>query len=528
MISLLQEGWEKISSSAQKETSFFLLTLPAAALFLGSVHLVRKQNIKKIKTHENCTDNDNDKSPPKCTFIELKELSAVLAGKEAPMKLLKIRDKMGVPNYELPMPSFLPRFFIVTDYKSARTVLEHPTNSRKPKNIIYNDILKSTTCDKVNFISANGQRWKHVRKSTSTAFTPANIKKMVKAISIIVDTWIDDVLKPSIEKNKGINILEEMNKITATVICKIAFDYDISDKERNAFLDDLLTCWTEFGVNASDSIVKQLSSTKWMFPGIRKGQRASKRMFNLCQKMLNEYRLKGENEKQPHKIIHMMIHDDEYKSDVERVCDLMVFAIAGFDTTANTLSFTLMELAKCKEEQTKLREALRNYSVTKGEEEGRNCPELKNVVRETLRMYPAVATGVLREVTGDITLPTTNSNRSDNSNSSDNSSNKVLPSGSLVITSFYAIQRDGNVFENPNVFNPARWENPTKDQTMSLLTFSYGMRNCLGQRLANAEMNEVLAKLCSTYEFSVIEEGEAQNVVLYKPVGTILSAKVSL
>jgi cytochrome P450 len=220
--------------------------------------------------------------------------------------------------------------------------------------------------------------------------------------------------------------------------------------------------------------------------------------------------------------------------DVERVCDLMVFAIAGFDTTANTLSFTLLELAKCKEEQTKLSEALRNYSLTKGEEEARNCPELKNVVRETLRMYPAVAIGVIREVTGDITLPTTisnnmdNSNISDNSNSSDNSSNEVLPSGSLVITCFYAIQRDSNVFENPNVFNPARWENPTKDQTMSLLTFSYGMRNCLGQRLANAEMNEVLAKLCSTYEFSTVDEGEAQNVVLYKPVGTILSAKVSL
>ena len=46
----------------------------------------------------------------------------------------------------------------------------------------------------INFISAIGDQWRHVRKSTSAAFSMQNIKIMVEAKSDVVDEWIDTLL----------------------------------------------------------------------------------------------------------------------------------------------------------------------------------------------------------------------------------------------------------------------------------------------------------------------------------------------
>ena len=81
------------------------------------------------------------------------------------------------------------------------------------------------------------------------------------------------------------------------------------------------------------------------------------------------------------------------------------------------------------------------------------------------------------------------------------------------------------MYKDPNAFLPQRWDNPTEDMTRSLLTFGAGPRGCQGQPLANAELHEVLSMLIERYEFDVVEKGDPHHLVLFKPVGTILSVK---
>ena len=89
--------------------------------------------------------------------------------------------------------------------------------------------------------------------------------------------------------------------------------------------------------------------------------------------------------------------------------------------------------------------------------------------------------------------------------------------------SYYGIQRNAKVYKDPNTFLPERWENPSEEMNRCLLTFSAGSRGCQGQPLANAELHEVLAKLIQKYEFGIVEKGEPASLVLFKPMGTILS-----
>ncbi|CAB9499505.1 Phylloquinone omega-hydroxylase [Seminavis robusta] len=358
----------------------------------------------------------------------------------------------------------------------------------------------------MNFIAAKeGDRWKHARKSTSAAFSSENMKAMVDVVHTVMNKWIQDQLS-SDDSSVDIDILSEMNKITSNVICEAAFDYDLKDDERETILDCLQICWREFGQKAMTNPWRKHHVTKWAFPGIRQGHRAAQQLHAHCTKMLHEYRTRIHTNPQPHKIIHMIHNDTAYENDDERVCDMVAYCIAGFDTTANTLAFGFRELALNQSEQTKLRETLQQCHTP---EEARVA--VKHVAKEMMRLYPAAATGSVRVLGEDMKVP--------------GSASRLIPKGSIVLIPIYAVQRNPQVFgSNANDFVPERWENPSPEQMKAFVNFVAGKRNCQGQSLAMAETTEVLARLCRDYKFDIVEAGQAENIVLFKPVGTVLRA----
>jgi cytochrome P450 len=221
--------------------------------------------------------------------------------------------------------------------------------------------------------------------------------------------------------------------------------------------------------------------------------------------MLDTYR--SQDKVNVNTVIHLIANDPDYISDQERVRDLVACVTGGYDTTSQTLNWILLELARNPKEQNKLWSALRKCS---SDDEARNCAVLKNAIREGMRLHPAAALGSLRETSRDIPVP---------------DSNLIVPAKSWCFVSFFVVQRDGSVYEDPDSFLPDRWENPSEEALKAFLPFSTGRRGCQGQALANTELSVILAKLCSSYEFSVEDEGEVQWCVTLKAVGTKLRAK---
>lgn len=476
-----------------------LATVGAAVIGASYAYHLSYSSSKKAKERP-------DNKPPQTTDLTWKDMRDIFAATTGPADMLQYVRKSGLKIFESQRFPFAPPLYIISDYKTARKVLEDKESKKwDPGNVLFKRTMNGT-----NVIIAEGHRWKHVKKSTSTAFSAANVKLMVEQIDVIVDEWMKTVLEPAAmsDGSTAISILDELNNVTASVIGKVAFDFEFTEEERSQFLEDLLTCWVEFGVKTQTNMLMVIPLTAPFYSGIRKAQRAANRMFTFSGKILNEYRAKSDTEKKPHKLIHMIAEDVEYKDDAERQRDLVAYTIAGFDTTANTISFALRELAMKPEEQHKLRSALRACSSPN---EARSCPELKMVVKEILRMYPAAAHGSVRQVFRDIPIP--------------DQPGKIIPKGSIVNSNYYVMQRDEEMYEDPDTFKPSRWENPTREQIASLMTFSYGKRSCQGQALANAEMYEILYKLCLNYHFHIVEPGEPQSVVLFKPVGTLLSLK---
>ncbi|KAK3862998.1 hypothetical protein Pcinc_031182 [Petrolisthes cinctipes] len=169
----------------------------------------------------------------------------------------------------------------------------------------------------------------------------------------------------------------------------------------------------------------------------------------------------------------------------------VLFYIAGYDTTATTLSFVSYCLALHPGVQQRcMDEVERVLAAHEGEityEALTEMTYLDMVFAETLRLYPP-APRVDRTVTKPFTLPGTD---------------LTLRKGMKVTIPIYSIHRDPNHYPEPNKFDPERFspENKSSRSQMVYLPFGSGPRNCIGMRFALMEAKVAIVYLLQDFAF---------------------------
>uniref|UniRef100_A0A8C5GBG0 Cholesterol side-chain cleavage enzyme, mitochondrial n=1 Tax=Gouania willdenowi TaxID=441366 RepID=A0A8C5GBG0_GOUWI len=155
----------------------------------------------------------------------------------------------------------------------------------------------------------------------------------------------------------------------------------------------------------------------------------------------------------------------------------------GVDTTSITLLWTLYELAR----HPNLQEELRGEVAAARAESGgdlmemlRRIPRVKGALKETLRLHP-VAVSLQRYIAEDIIIQ-----------------NYHIPAGTLVQLGLYAMGRDPKVFFRPEQYLPSRWLR-TETHYFRSLGFGFGPRQCLGRRIAEAEMQIFLIHMLENF-----------------------------
>ncbi|XP_013412288.1 cytochrome P450 27C1 isoform X2 [Lingula anatina] len=172
--------------------------------------------------------------------------------------------------------------------------------------------------------------------------------------------------------------------------------------------------------------------------------------------------------------------------DIKEIHSTMVdLMIGGVDTASNTICFACHLLANHPEEQRKLVQEV--DSVLKGRvataEDIPNLPVLKKVVKETFRLYPVVPINA-RMVTEEFVLE-----------------GYLIPKDSLLALGFYNVQRSDEYFERANDFIPDRWDRETAHDhhAFSVLPFGYGVRSCVGRRVALLELHLALIRIIQNF-----------------------------
>jgi len=107
------------------------------------------------------------------------------------------------------------------------------------------------------------------------------------------------------------------------------------------------------------------------------------------------------------------------------------------------------------------------------------------VVKESLRINPPVPGALFRELESDVCID-----------------NVHLPRGTLVGVSAYVLHHDERNFERPDAFLPDRWLNDGLRCTEeAFCPFGYGVRDCVGKKLAFEITCQILEHFVSQLEW---------------------------
>ncbi len=170
--------------------------------------------------------------------------------------------------------------------------------------------------------------------------------------------------------------------------------------------------------------------------------------------------------------------------------ELMTIFLAGHETTANGLSWTLYLLSQHPEAEAKLHKEI--DSVIGRErlrpEHFQMLKYTQNVIWESLRLFPP-AYVVGRQVDETVEI-----------------GGYLLKKGEMVLMSQYVMHRKPNYFENPDEFKPERFENNLLRTLPDYAYFPFGggPRVCIGNHFSFMEMVLALACIAQRYRLTLI------------------------
>lgn len=157
--------------------------------------------------------------------------------------------------------------------------------------------------------------------------------------------------------------------------------------------------------------------------------------------------------------------------------ELVTMIIAGHETVAAALAWTLMLLAENPSVQDRVRTELagRPGDVTLLDQRDQ-LPSTRSVIDESLRLFPP-AWVVSRRA-----------------HQADSVAGHQVPAGTLVIISPWLMHRRAGSWTEPETFRPERFLDDS-GRSDAYLPFGMGPRLCIGRELALGEMTIVLAEL---------------------------------
>ncbi|KAF9012110.1 cytochrome P450 [Hymenopellis radicata] len=135
-------------------------------------------------------------------------------------------------------------------------------------------------------------------------------------------------------------------------------------------------------------------------------------------------------------------------------------------------------------------------------EDRESLPYVNALLKEVLRVHPAVPTGLPHCTTED-----------------DVHDGYFIPKGSIVSFNIWKMCLDPEVYKDPEEFRPERFMGPTPEEDPSTAVFGFGRRVCPGRLLADASLFITLAMCLSAFDIEPVVENGHPVLPEYKPEG---------
>uniref|UniRef100_A0A182THA1 Cytochrome P450 n=1 Tax=Anopheles melas TaxID=34690 RepID=A0A182THA1_9DIPT len=411
---------------------------------------------------------------------------------------------------------FIMPSLIVVDPELVKTILVKDFNVFHDRGVYSNPRDDPFTG---NLFGLEGTPWRLLRQKLTPTFTSGRMKQMfgtIWAVALELEKYMEENYnQPEVEMK------DVLGRFTTDVIGTCAFgiecntlktpDSDFRKYGNKAFELDPITLTKFFFATSYPQLARKLH--------VRTTQQDVEDFFMKIVRETVDYR--ETNNVQRNDFMNLLLQiknkgklDDHGtvvgKGEVglthnELAAQVLIFFLAGFETSSTTQSFCLYELAKNPDIQDRLREEINRAIEENGGEVtydvAMNIQYLDNVINETLRKYPPVET-LTRKPSSDYVIPGTR---------------HIVPKDTVVQIPIYAIQRDPDHYPDPERFDPDRFqpEEVKKRHPYVFLPFGEGPRICIGLRFGMMQTKVGLINLLRRFRFS--PSARTPERVVYDP-----------
>jgi cytochrome P450 len=291
----------------------------------------------------------------------------------------------------------------------------------------------------------------------------------------------------------------EMRSITLTVLTRTLLSSDVGADaidEIEQLLRVLLSELVTQGISAN------VPGLAWVpTRSNRRFSAANRRLRTLLTDVIDGYRTAGQDHGDLISIL-MRARDDDTGAGMtnEQLRDeATTLVIAGSETTGNTIAWACYLLARHPQIQARLQaEAdLMLAGADADYETVSRLPFTRAVITETLRLYSPIWI-LPRRALVDVELD-----------------GYLLPAGSRMFFSPYALNRDARLHRDPDRFDPDRWgaDYSRSDLRATFFPFGQGIRNCIGEGFAWTESILVLSAIAARWQLRLADGAGVHPVV---------------
>ncbi len=383
------------------------------------------------------------------------------------------------------------RWHMVMDPEALRIILRDRVEDY-PKSMVTKLILEPAIGN--SLFVAEGAEWLWQRRTAAPVFTHRNIAALAPVMTTAAERA---VARFDAAAGRGIDAFEEMVATTFEVISDVTFSsgegFDRSGVHRA--IEDYI------GQAAKLSLLDILGAPAWVpRPGRMFAGSAMRQMKRMADASIDQRRQRPATGVPD--LLDLLLEGEDPKSgrkmNVAELRDnLLTFIVAGHETTALTLAWSLYLCAFSQDIQADARaeaqKVLGDRAATAADLPA--LPLIRRIVDEALRLYPPAAFLSRTAQKADVLC-----------------GREIRPQDTVILP-IYALHRHHAHWQNPDAFDPSRFSDPKAIARFTYLPFGDGPRICIGASFALQEAVIILATLLARFKFALIQ-GKAPKPVM--------------
>lgn len=432
--------------------------------------------------------------PLRAPRADINRLTGLVRGARTDTLNFFMRVARGRDVVELPNP--LGPFFLVNNPDSIERIL-HGNWKNYPKSD-YHQRVKPLFGDGVFIME--GEKWKWKRQTIQPAFRAAAIDGLV---NVVVDEMAEalDGLDRLADTGEDIDITVPLTQTAFKIITRALCSEPIPG-DPDEFSDAVVTL-----MRAGEKVLWSLFPFVHALPSpsrakvLRAIRVVDENMFELVRRRM-ESEPKGD-------MLDLLLASRNGAGEPlnmrELRDDLVTMLVAGHETTALAMSWTLYEMSRNPQLTRRLRDevqaAIGDRAPTLAD-----LPKMAYVeqtVKEALRLYPPFWSLSRKALEEDVIAGYT------------------VPKGATLMLCPYVMHRNPKYWTNPEAFDPDRFgpERAGAVHEYAYFPFGGGPRTCIGKRLALMEAQLSLAMLIQRFDLHLVpgQTIEAEPMISFRP-----------